>query len=337
MLPFSLLVLSCLAYVLFLFLVAFWVERRNATRTAAWLRSPWIYTLSLSIYCTAWTFFGAVGYAARSGLEFATIYMGPTLVFIGWWWVLRKLVRIGRQHHITSIADMVSSRYGKSPFLGVVVTLICVASSTPYISLQLQSVTLSFQVFAGANNPSSPVNDPAVISLWVAVGLAIFTILFGTRNLDSREQHTGIVIAIAIEAVVKLVALLAVGLFVVFALGGGIGPMLDRIAVSPMADWQVDPARWIGLTGLSAAAVLCLPRMFHVAVVECQDPSDLRSARWLFGGYLVLISLLVVPITLAGQTLLAGSGHDLAAYAPVVAGSIQHRTWEEIEAQLMFD
>jgi Na+/proline symporter/signal transduction histidine kinase len=312
MIPFSLLVLACLAYVLFLFLVAFWVERRNATRTAGWLRSPWVYTLSLSIYCTAWTFFGAVGYAARSGLEFATIYMGPTLVLIGWWWVLRKLVRIGRQQHITSIADMVSSRYGKSPFLGVVVTLICVASATPYISLQLQSVTLSFQVFASASAVASPVNDPAVISLWVAVGLAVFTILFGTRNLDSREQHTGIVIAIAIEAVVKLVALLAVGMFVVFTLGGGIGPMLDRIAASPMAGWQVDPARWIGLTGLSAAAVLCLPRMFHVTVVENTDESHLATASWAFPLYLMAMSLFVIPIAVMGMELMPrGSNPDL--------------------------
>jgi Na+/proline symporter len=129
--PFNLLVLACLTYVAFLFAIAFAVERRAQAGAARWLRSPWIYTLSLSIYCTAWTFYGAVGYAARSGLEFVTIYLGPTLMFIGWWWVLRKLVRIGRQQRVTSIADMISSRYGKSNLLGVIVTLICVVAATP--------------------------------------------------------------------------------------------------------------------------------------------------------------------------------------------------------------
>ncbi len=141
MIPFSLIVLSCLTYVFFLFMVAFWVEQRAGLKGARWLRTPLVYTLSLSIYCTAWTFYGAVGYAARSGLEFVTIYLGPTLVFVGWWWVLRKLVRIGRQQQVTSIADLISSRYGKSNLLGVIVTLLCVLLATPYIALQLQSVT----------------------------------------------------------------------------------------------------------------------------------------------------------------------------------------------------
>ncbi|MGB3279398.1 MAG: sodium:solute symporter, partial [Pseudorhodobacter sp.] len=142
--PFNLLVLAALSYVIMLFGVAFVVERRAALGAAGWLRSPLVYTLSLSVYCTAWTFYGAVGYAARSGLEYLTIYLGPTIVFVGWWWVLRKLVRIGRQHRVTSIADLISSRYGKSNLLGVIVTVICVMAATPYIALQLQSVTLSF-------------------------------------------------------------------------------------------------------------------------------------------------------------------------------------------------
>ena len=146
--PFNLLVFACFLYVVFLFAVAFIVERRAQAGRLGWLRSPLVYTLSLSIYCTAWTFYGAVGYAARSGLEFLTIYFGPTLVFIGWWWLLRKLVRIGRQYRVTSIADLISSRFGKSNMLGVIVTVIAVVAATPYIALQLQSVVLSFGVFA---------------------------------------------------------------------------------------------------------------------------------------------------------------------------------------------
>ena len=158
-----------------------------------------IYTLSLSIYCTGWTFYGAVGYAARSGLEFVTIYLGPSLVLLGWWWILRKLVRIGRAQRVTSIADLISSRFGKSNGLGVLVTILAIVGTTPYIALQLQSVTLSFGAFANSESLSD--NTAA---LWLGAGLALFTILFGTRNLDVNERHHGVVMAIAVEAVVKL-------------------------------------------------------------------------------------------------------------------------------------
>ena len=150
MVAFNVLVAVALAYVAFLFAVAFFAERRAAQGFGGWLYSPVVYTLSLSIYCTAWTFYGAVGYAARSGLEFVTVYLGPTIVMVGWWWVLRRLVRIGRTQRITSIADLISSRFGKSTSLGVIVTLMAVVAGTPYIALQLQSVTLSFSVFADA-------------------------------------------------------------------------------------------------------------------------------------------------------------------------------------------
>ena len=307
--PFNLLVLSCVAYVAFLFLVAFVVERRGAV---GWLRSPLVYTLSLSIYCTAWTFYGAVGYAARSGLEFLTIYLGPTLVFVGWWWVLRKLVRIGRQQRVTSIADLISSRYGKSTLLGVLVTVICVIAATPYIALQLQSVTLAFGVFASASTEGWAMPDRNSTAIWVAGGLAVFTILFGTRNLDANEQHSGIVMAIAVEAVVKLLALLAVGVFVVWGLANGPADIVARIHASPLAEWELQPSRWVGLTALSAAAVICLPRMFQVLVVENADERHLATASWAFPLYLLLMSLFVVPIAVVGlERMPAGANPDL--------------------------
>ncbi|MDE3122436.1 MAG: sodium:solute symporter [Paracoccaceae bacterium] len=309
---FRLLVLACLIYVGFLFLVAFLVERRAERGRIGWLRSPVVYTLSLSIYCTAWTFYGAVGYAARSGLEFATIYLGPTLVFIGWWGVLRKLVRVGRRQRVTSIADLISSRYGKSNFLGVVVTLIAVASATPYIALQLQSVTLSFRAFAAPSPMSWALPGPDLTAFWVAAGLAVFTILFGTRNLDANEQHQGVVTAIAVEAVVKLIALLAVGVFVVWGLGGGPIEVLHRIDASDLASWQLRPSRWVGLTFLAGAAVISLPRMFQVLVVENSDERHLATASWAFPLYVLAMSLFVVPIAVMGLELLPkGSNPDL--------------------------
>ena len=206
------------AYVIFLFAIAFYAERAAALGRRGWLGSPLVYTLSLSIYCTAWTFYGAVGYAARSGMEFVTIYLGPSLVMIGWWWVLRKLVRIGRAQRVTSVADLISARYGKSNLLAIVVTIMAVVGVTPYIALQLQSVTLSLAIFSGPDGTNS-FSQPGA-AFWIAVGLAIFTVLFGTRNLNTNERHDGIVIAIAVEAGVKLVALIAVGVFVVWGIAG---------------------------------------------------------------------------------------------------------------------
>ena len=312
MVSFNLLLVVALGYVAFLFVIAFAAERSAEKGSVAWLRSPWIYTLSLSIYCTAWTFYGAVGYAARSGLEYLTIYLGPTVVMIGWWWVLRKLVRIGRSQRITSIADLVSSRFGKSTALGVMVTLLMVVAATPYLALQLQSVTLSFAVFADAAGDSWMSEDLTRSALWVALGLAVFTIIFGTRNLDANERHHGIVMAIAVEAVVKLCALVAVGVFVVWGVAGGFGPMIDLIDTSDIAQWQQSSGRWVGLTFLSGAAFLTLPRMFQVLVVENADEKNLITASWAFPLYLLTMSLFVVPIAVVGLKILPdGSNPDL--------------------------
>ncbi|UYV35905.1 ATP-binding protein [Rhodobacteraceae bacterium D3-12] len=308
----NILIAVCLSYVALLFLVAFMADRAAMRGKAGWLRSPLIYTLSLSIYCTAWTFYGAVGYAARSGLEYVTIYIGPTLVMVGWWWGLRKMVRVGRAQRVTSIADLISSRYGKSSWLAVMVTLMAVIGTTPYIALQLQSVTLSFATFAEAGDPGGALSDNKSIALWVACGLALFTVLFGTRNLDANERHNGVVMAIALEAVVKLFALLAVGVFVVWGLGGGVAETLAQIDQSEIGTWQVAGGRWAGLIFLSAAAFLTLPRMFQVLVVENEDEGHLRLASWLFPTYMMLMSLFVLPIAVMGLALMPeGTNPDL--------------------------
>ncbi|WP_371157603.1 ATP-binding protein [Jannaschia sp. 2305UL9-9] len=315
----NLLVAGCVVYVAFLFIVAFMAERAAEAGRMTLLRGPWIYTLSLSIYCTAWTFYGAVGYAARSGLEFVTIYLGPTLVFIGWWWLLRKLVHIARTERITSIADMISSRYGKSNALAVLVTILAVVGTTPYIALQLQSVTLSFAVFAA---PGTLAEDLTSLAFWVAAGLAVFTILFGTRRLDAGERHHGIVSAIAVEAVVKLIALCSVGVFVVWGLNDGLVGVGRAIEASPLADWTATPGRWAGLIVVSGAAVICLPRMFQVLVVENTDERHLMTASWAFPLYLMAMSVFVVPIAVTGLARMpAGSNPDLFVLTlPVAEG-----------------
>lgn len=326
--PFETLVAGCLAYVALMFGVAFAADRAAARGRLRWLDHPLTYTLSLSVYCSAWTFYGAVGYATRSGLEFATIYLGPTIVFTGAWWGLRRLVRVARMHHVTSAADLISARFGKSNLLAALVTLIAVIAATPYIALQLQSVRLSFEVLATDAPQTVALNGAAGgTALWVAAGLALFTILFGTRNLAADERHHGVVTAIALEALVKLLAFLALGIFVVWGLADGPGDMMARIAAAGSdpalsEGWLLRPDRWTALILVSAAAVLTLPRMFQVMVVEASDEERLHVAGWAFPAYLLAMSLFVLPIAVMGRELLpAGSNPDLFMLTlPAAAG-----------------
>ncbi|WP_411957598.1 ATP-binding protein [Paracoccus homiensis] len=309
--PFETLVAVCMGYVVLMFGVAFAADRAAQRGRVRWLDHPLVYTLSLSVYCSAWTFYGAVGYASRSGLEFATIYIGPTLVFAGAWWGLRRLVRIARMHHVTSIADLISARFGKSNALAALITLIAVIAATPYVALQLQSVRLSFELFALQSPGATPVTSET--ALWVAAGLALFTILFGTRNLAADERHHGVVTAIALEAVVKLVAFVALGVFVVWGLADGPADIVARIAAAsqdPARDgWVLRPDRWTALNIVSAAAILTLPRMFQVLVVEAADEERLHVAGWAFPAYLFAMSLFVLPIAVMGAELLPASAN----------------------------
>jgi Na+/proline symporter len=256
-----------------------------ARQTQGFLRSPFVYTLAISVYCTSWTFYGAVGSAARNGLEYLAIYLGPTLVFVGWWFVLRRLVRISHNQRITSVADLLSSRFGKSSRLAVLVTVIAVIGIAPYIALQLKAVTSSIQAIAGAaafGRGSLAGIDEVGLALGVAAGMALFTILFGTRNVDAKEQHHGVVAAIAFEAMVKLRRcsrwafrrLCGGRLRGDFRAGRGAGHrhLFDRDFGS----------RWIAMNVLSVAAIICLPRQFQITVVENSDENHLRTAGWAF-------------------------------------------------------
>ena len=308
-------ILTAVAYVGLLFALAYVSDLRARQGRAGFLRSPLVYTLSISVYCTSWTFYGAVGTAARNGLEFMAIYMGPTLVFVGWWFVLRKLLRIGHGQRITSIADFLSSRFGKSSKLAILVTVIAVVAITPYIALQLKAVTTSIQVISTADGRGrlAELGD-AGLGLAVAMGMAVFTILFGTRNVDAREQHPGVVAAIAFEASVKFVALVAVGLFVIFGLSDGPAQIYARAAEAGFTIHEPGPfgSRWVTVLFLSGCAVICLPRQFQIAVVENADEDHLRTAAWAFPAYLLLMSLFTLPIAFYGlATMPAGSNPDM--------------------------
>ncbi|MEW9613499.1 sensor histidine kinase [Shinella sp. S4-D37] len=325
MLPVNLVVFVCLAYVSLLFLVAFAGDRKASRDPSGWLSSPLVYTLSISIYCTSWTFFGAVGSAARSGAEFVTIYLGPVVVFAGWWLFLRKLVTVGRVYNTTSIADLISARFGKSPTLGVLITVMALVGTTPYIALQLKALTSSFQVItfpAGAVVAASVELEPDfVTAFWVAVGLCVFSILFGVRNINVNERHHGVIAAIAVEALVKLCALVAVGVWVVFALADTPAAVFENAPVS-LSNADSFGTRWVALCFLAGAAVICLPRQFQVTVVENTSEQQLRTASWLFPLYLFLICLFILPIAIAGLRFLPqGSDPDLFVLTlPLTAG-----------------
>ncbi len=306
------------AYLGLLFGVAWWAERRAASgRSVA--ANPYIYTLSLAVYCTAWTFYGSVGRASGTGVAFLPIYIGPTLFIALGWLMLRKIIRIAKQQHITSIADFIGSRYGKSGLLAGLVTLIAVIGILPYISIQLKAAAISFHVLSGADSMTA---DAAQMPFWkdtalfIALLMAAFTILFGTRSIDASERHEGLVAAIAFESLVKLIAFMAVGAFVAFVLFDGPGEIFSRIAQRQDLTYLMSldsvpggAGGWLLLILVSMCAIICLPRQFQVAVVENVDESHLKKAAWLFPGYLLAINLFVLPIAFGGL-LIFGSGTD---------------------------
>ncbi|WP_313349541.1 sodium:solute symporter family transporter [Paracoccus sp. (in: a-proteobacteria)] len=319
-------VLTAIAYVCLLFLLAYFSDGLARRGRGGFLRSPWVYTLSISVYCTSWTFYGAAGTAARDGLEFMAIYMGPTLVFAGWWFILRKLLRIGHSQRITSIADLLSSRFGKSSHVAVLVTLMAVIAITPYIALQLKAITNSLQAITVARGASGPLAglEDAKLAFGVATGMALFTILFGTRNVDAREQHLGVVAAIAFEAVVKLLAFVAVGLFVLFGMSTGPAGIYAAAIEAGLEVHEQAPfgSRWVTVLFLSAVAVICLPRQFQITVVENADENHLRTASWAFPAYLLLLSLFTLPIAFHGLAIMPpGSNPDMFVLTlPMAAG-----------------
>ena len=304
MIPGWILLLVSVGYVGMLFLVAHYGDRREAMPKHRWLR-PAVYSLALAVYCSSWTFYGAVGTAARTGLGFLPIYLGPLLLLLFGWRLLERLVLVSDEQRITSIADFLSSRYGRAPGLAALVALLALVAAIPYVALQFKAVADSIQVLAGAPANASLLTDPA---LYTALLLAVFSILFGTRRIDATEHHHGMVLAVALESVVKLVAFMAIGIFALMHLpgAGGFGERIVQAAGEVTRPGL--PVGFVAQTLLAFTALVCLPRQFHVAVVECQNVGDLRIARWFFGGYLVLISLMVVPITLAGQAVLGGTG-----------------------------
>jgi PAS domain S-box-containing protein len=301
-----------LSYLLLLFSVAYFAERKELAGRSL-VSNPYIYSLSLAVYCTSWTFYGSVGRAANSGLSFLTIYIGPTLMAALWWVVLRKIVYLSRENRITTIADFISSRYGKSLGLSILVTLVAVVGITPYLGLQLKAIMTSFSLLSGRPEGSH------AAGWFISLLLGVFAVIFGARRLDASERHGGLVFAIAFESAFKLVAFLLVGIFVTYGLFNGFGDIFTRIKAGPYASLMtvgsgspVSFLEWTSLTFLSMMAILFLPRQFHVAVVENFSVDHIKKAMWLFPLYLFLINIFVLPIAYGG--LLLGEMQSSADY-----------------------
>ncbi|MDP1532915.1 MAG: histidine kinase, partial [Rubrivivax sp.] len=298
-----------LSYLLLLFGVAWWSDQR-ARQGRSVIDNAWVYALSMAVYCTAWTYFGSVGRAASGGVWFLPIYLGPTLAMLLAWTVLRKMIRIAQRYRITSIADFIASRYGKSPLLAGLVTLITVVGIVPYIALQLKAISAGYALLTTplGQAPAGPANWWHDGTLYVALALAGFTMVFGTRRHDSAERHEGMVAAIAFESIVKLLAFVAVGVFVTWGLFGGPGDLFARaLAVPELAQLlRLDQGKgfayeqWFALTVLSMLSVIFLPRQFQVMVVENVNEAHLKRAAWAFPAYLLAINVFVLPIALGG-------------------------------------
>ena len=312
---------TALLYIAILFLVAYYADQRQKAGKSI-TANPAVYALSIAVYATSWTFYGSVGKAATTGIDFLPIYLGPTLTAFTWWFLLKKIVRISKENNITSIADFISSRYGNSQWLGAIITVITLMGIMPYIALQLKAVSTSFTILTGYHDFHVGFMERVYIpsphpGLFAALFLALFSVLFGARHLASTERHDGLVAAIALESIVKLVAMLTVGIFITFFVFDGMGDIFSRLN-------QKDPelltrltmlggtgensyASMFSLLTLSMSAVMLLPRQFQVMVLENAHESHLNSASWRFPLYMFLMNLFVMPIALAGILLTGGS------------------------------
>ncbi len=326
-------VLAAIAYLLFLFVVASYGDRHLTGRARSQRSGTWrpaIYALSLAIYCTSWTFFGSVGLASKSGLDFLAIYLGPVLMITLGYPLFSHIVSVAKRERITSIADFIASRYGKSASVGAFAAVIAVLGTVPYIALQLKAISTTVDTMIARGEPSvlGPGGAPVDTSFFVSVLLALFAILFGTRNTDATEHHDGLMLAVATESIVKLVAFLAIGLYATFYLFGGIGDLIAQAQESQFVSntffGGIHPSRFLIYTLLSFGAFVLLPRQFHVGVVENHSTNELRTARWMFPLYLVLINLFVIPVAIAGM-LTFGSGVDADTY--VLALPLENDAW----------
>ena len=312
------LLLILVLYLSILFYIAYWSEKRSHSK---WTNNPYIYSFSLAVYCTAWTYYGSIGVAAESGLSYLPIYLGPILIIPTWMIILKKIIRISRVNKISSIADFISLRYGNSRFLGALVTIVCISGILPYISLQLKSISDTFHIVTKTQASSNIFTDTTT---YVCLALALFASYYGTKYVDASEKRRGIVTAVAMESILKLVFFLIVGIYVTYFVFDGFDDIYQKAAVLKDFDKKntiggiTNGINWFFLCILSMFAIFLLPRQFHTAIVENNKESHIRTAIWLFPLYLLLFNLFVFPIAWGGNILFEGKGHNSDTYSLLI-------------------
>nr|WP_315189407.1 sensor histidine kinase [uncultured Flavobacterium sp.] len=305
-------------YVLGLFYIAYWAEKRIHSK---WTNNAYVYSFSLAVYCTAWTYYGSIGVAADSGLSYIPIYLGPVIIIPTWMIILKRIIRISRVNKISSIADFISLRYGNSRFLGALVTMICVFGILPYISLQLKSISDTFHIVTKTQSSSNIFTDTTT---YVCIALALFASYYGTRYVDASEKRRGIVTAVAMESILKLVFFLIIGIYVTYFVFDGFDDIYTKAAVLENFDKKnsigdlASGINWFFLCTLSMFAVFLLPRQFHTAIVENNKETHIRTAMWLFPLYLLLFNIFVFPIAWGGNILFEGQKLNSDTYSLLI-------------------
>lgn len=302
-----------LIYLVALFFIAYIGDRAKENGKSL-VSNPYVYSFSLAVYCTGWTFYGSVGLFMHQGFAYMPIYIGPTFAAFTWWYSLRKIVKISKKHKTTSIADFISTRYGKSSLLAGLVSFFIFIGLLPYIALQIKAITSTFNLlyfYKGSLTRLPLIDFYKDISFYIAVILAIFGALFGARKLDVTEKHEGMVLAIAFEAIVKLFAFFVVGIFITYFIFDGYedlfkkGELLDEMKKLYNIGEPPTPSyfQWLSMMVLSGVAVMLLPRQFHIAVIENTDENHIKKAMYIFPLYLFFISLFVPAIGIGGRLL----------------------------------
>lgn len=305
-------------YLALLFFIAHWAEKKASSR---WNNNPYIYSLSLAVYCSAWTYYGSIGVAANSGLNYLPVYIGPVIIIPAWIIILRKIIRISRVNKISSIADFISLRYGNSGFLGALVTLVCIFGILPYIALQLKAIAETFHVVTKTSAGSILFTDTTT---YVAIALALFSSYYGTRYVDASQKRTGIVTAVAMESILKLFFFLLVGIYVTYFVFDGFddiynqAKVLEHFKERNTIGGLPQALNWFFLCILSLFAMFLLPRQFQMAVIENNRESHIRTAIWLFPLYLLLFNIFVYPIAWGGNIIFEGSDVNADTYSLLI-------------------
>lgn len=307
MLPGWLAVSSGIAYVLALLALG-----RYGDRTAERLNQPtvrkFVYALTICVFGASWCFFDTVGFASNRGIDFLPFYIGPIIVFALFYPFIVRMIRLAKAQRITSIADFVAVRYGKSALVAATVTIIAIFAYIPFLAVQLQAVAQSLSIFIDGRVPApGEAGGHGVVAAGAAAVLAAVTILLGTRRLDATEHHRGMMLAVAATSIVKFVAFCGVGAFVCWEIFHGLGDLTEQVisdaTLAGIINARPHPSFWLATIVLTSAAVVFMPRQFHVTVVENRDESDVLTAAWFVPAYFTGLTLFVMPLTAAGLIL----------------------------------